>query len=99
MIQSTELKKVNKLKCPSKDASVSLGREKKAITSGVVKEEPGRESRQGGGSGGRGEPDLVFGEGKGMKSRGPEERMETDNLRRLGRPGRGLTLRTQREGP
>jgi hypothetical protein len=33
-IQSTELKKFNKLKCPNKDASVSLGREKKAITSG-----------------------------------------------------------------
>jgi hypothetical protein len=33
-IQSTELKKVNKLKCPSEDASVLLGREKKAITSG-----------------------------------------------------------------
>ena len=33
-IQSTELKKVNKLKCPSEDASISLGREKKAITSG-----------------------------------------------------------------
>ena len=33
-IQSTELKKVNKLKCPSEDASVPLGREKKAITSG-----------------------------------------------------------------
>jgi hypothetical protein len=31
---STELKKVNKLKCPSEDASVPLGREKKAITSG-----------------------------------------------------------------
>ena len=28
-IQSTELKKVNKLKGPSKDASVPLGREKK----------------------------------------------------------------------
>ena len=27
-------KKVNKLKCPSEDASVPLGREKKAITSG-----------------------------------------------------------------
>jgi hypothetical protein len=27
------LKKVNKLKCPSEDASVPLGREKKAITS------------------------------------------------------------------
>jgi hypothetical protein len=34
-IQSTELKKVNKLKCFSKDASVPLGREKKAIISGV----------------------------------------------------------------
>ena len=40
-IQSTELKKVNKLKDPSEDASVPLGREKKAITSG---EGPGRES-------------------------------------------------------
>ena len=34
-IQSTELKKVNKLKCPSEDASVPLGREKKPITSEV----------------------------------------------------------------
>jgi hypothetical protein len=33
-IQSTELKKLNKLKCLSKDTSVPLGREKKAITSG-----------------------------------------------------------------
>ena len=32
--KSTELKKVNKLKCPSEDASVPLGREKKAITMG-----------------------------------------------------------------
>jgi hypothetical protein len=33
-IQSTELQNVNKLKCPSdsEDASVPLGREKKAIT-------------------------------------------------------------------
>jgi hypothetical protein len=33
-IQSTELKKVNKLKRPSEDASVPHRREKKAITSG-----------------------------------------------------------------
>jgi hypothetical protein len=33
-IQSTELKKVNKLKDPSEDDSDPLGREKKAITSG-----------------------------------------------------------------
>jgi hypothetical protein len=33
-IQATGLKKFSKLKCPSEDASVSLGREKKAITSG-----------------------------------------------------------------
>ena len=38
-IQSTELKKVNKLKCPSEDASVPLGREKKA----VMGEEGGRD--------------------------------------------------------
>jgi hypothetical protein len=31
-IQSTELKKLNKLKCPSEDTSVLLGREKKAIS-------------------------------------------------------------------
>ena len=30
-IQSTEFKRLNKLKCPSEDASVPLGREKKAI--------------------------------------------------------------------
>jgi hypothetical protein len=33
MIQSTELKKVNKLKSPSNDASVSLGRERKSTIS------------------------------------------------------------------
>jgi hypothetical protein len=33
-IQSTEFKRLNKLKCPSEDASVPLGREKKAIISG-----------------------------------------------------------------
>ena len=32
-IQSTELKKVNRMKGPSEDASVSLGREKKTTTS------------------------------------------------------------------
>jgi hypothetical protein len=33
-IQATEFKRPNKLKCPSEDASVPLGREKKATTSG-----------------------------------------------------------------
>jgi hypothetical protein len=33
-IQSTELKTVNKLKCPTRDASVLLGKEKKAISIG-----------------------------------------------------------------
>jgi hypothetical protein len=32
-IQSTELNMFSKVKCPSEDASVPLGREKKAITS------------------------------------------------------------------
>ena len=33
-MQPTELKKINKPKGPSKDASISLGREKKAIRGG-----------------------------------------------------------------
>jgi hypothetical protein len=45
MIQSIELKKVNKLKCPSEDTSVLLGRERKAGTSGKGGGVgPGRES-------------------------------------------------------
>ena len=40
-IQSTELKKVNKLKDPREDASVPLGKEKKAITSGESGQEVG----------------------------------------------------------
>jgi hypothetical protein len=33
-IHSIEFKRLNRLKCPSEDASEPLGREKKAITSG-----------------------------------------------------------------
>jgi hypothetical protein len=33
-IESTELKKLNKLKCPREEAPVPHGREKKSITSG-----------------------------------------------------------------
>jgi hypothetical protein len=69
----TELKKVNKLKCPSKDTLVPLGREQSQV---------GREretwegkwmevgvGKVGGGSGavGGGEPNLVLGEGKELK--------------------------------
>jgi hypothetical protein len=65
-IQSIELKKVHKLKCPSEDASVPLGREKKAITSGERRRGlEGKVDRAG--SGGRGGPDLVLGERKGLK--------------------------------
>ena len=58
-VQSTELKKLNKLKCPSEEASVPFGREMKVITSG----EGGRNLRgkvDGAGSmwGGRG--DLIW---------------------------------------
>ena len=31
---------------------------------------------------GRREPDVLLGEGKGLKPRGPAERMETGNLRK-----------------
>jgi len=41
-IQSTELKKINKLKGPSEDTAVPLGREKKAM-----KREEGRRDRGG----------------------------------------------------
>jgi hypothetical protein len=47
-IQSTKLKKVNKLKCPSEDASVPLGRVKKTITSGKVGRDQGGEVVGGG---------------------------------------------------
>ena len=69
-IQSTELKKVNKLKCPSEDASVPFGREKKATTSGEGGRGLGGKVEQGERGewvGGIGEPDLVLGEGKGLK--------------------------------
>jgi hypothetical protein len=49
-IQSTELTKVNKQKHPSKDTSISLGREKKAIPGWG-----GREGRTWMGKGQRGE--------------------------------------------
>ena len=64
-IQSTELKKVNKLKGPSEDASVPLGRKKKAIT----RRKGGREGpwRERGWGQERGEHDLVLDEGKGLK--------------------------------
>ena len=46
-IQSTELKKVNKPKGSSEDASIPLGREKKVIVGGRGKEGPGWERGQG----------------------------------------------------
>ena len=67
-IESTELIKVNKLKCSSEDTSVPLGREESNSKWGR-REEPGREGEQNGrGIVGRGEPDLVLlGEGKELK--------------------------------
>jgi hypothetical protein len=68
-IQSTELKKVNKLKVSSENSSVPFGRKKKAITSGEGGRERGtweQKWTESGGSGGRGEPDMVLGEGKGL---------------------------------
>jgi hypothetical protein len=42
-IQSTELKKLNKMKCPSEDSSVQLGRKKKVGREGGT----GKETRMG----------------------------------------------------
>jgi hypothetical protein len=61
-IQST----VKKLKCPSEDAAVPLGREKKATTNGEVgRDLGGKVDREG--SGCRGEPHLVLGDGRVLK--------------------------------
>ena len=64
-IQFTGLKKVNKLKGPSEDSSVPLGREKKLIISeeGVSVLRGKVDSRWLV----RREPDLVLGEGNGLK--------------------------------
>ena len=66
-IQPTEFKRLNKLKCPSEDASVPLGREKKAITSGKGGRDLGGKVDKVGGVWKRGERDLVLGEGKELK--------------------------------
>ena len=49
-IQSSELKKVNRMKDPSKDASLPLEKEKKAITSGDGGRDLGELERRGEGS-------------------------------------------------
>jgi hypothetical protein len=56
-----------------------LGGRRKQSQDGEEREGPGKESRQRSASGGH---NLVFHEGKGLKLRGPAERMETGNLRR-----------------
>jgi hypothetical protein len=79
----TEFKKVNKLKCPSEDASVSLGEREESNHELGGREGFGRERGWGLGTVvGEGEPDLVLGERKELKPQGPAERMETGNLRK-----------------
>jgi hypothetical protein len=54
-IQSTEFKRLNKMKCPSEDASVPLRGEKKVITSGEGgRDLGGKVDRVGGSRGKRG---------------------------------------------
>ena len=65
-LQPTEFNRFNKLKCPSEDASVPLGRKKKAIICG----QRGRDAE---GKSEEGEPDLVLGEGKRLKSEGQQK--------------------------
>jgi hypothetical protein len=60
--QDTVHRRLNKLKCSSENTLVPLGRDKKAIISG----EGGR--GLGGKVDGRRQPNLVLGEGKGLKS-------------------------------
>jgi hypothetical protein len=64
---------------------LTWGREESNYTWGG-REESGRKSEPcgvGEGLGGKGEPDLVLSEGKGLKKpQGPAERMETGNTRK-----------------
>jgi hypothetical protein len=62
-MQSTELKKFNKLKGPSENASIPLGREKKAITRGKTGTWMGKGTGRR-----RGEHDQVLGGGNILKS-------------------------------
>ena len=81
-IQSTELKKLNKLQCPSQDTSVPNGRGKKTITrrrEGEKRTEALRASRKNG----NGQPREIGGWG-----------YPPECTRDLG----GESLRTQREG-
>ena len=81
-IQSTELKQVKKLKCSIEDSSLPLGREKKTlICEEEVRDLGGKVDGKREGIERRGETDLILGEGKVLKPRGPE-RKETVNLRR-----------------
>ena len=59
-IQSTELKMVNKLKCPSEDSSVLLGREKIAFTRGDGERGTWKGKWTGWGGRGRGEGNLIW---------------------------------------
>ena len=104
-IQSTDLKMVNKQKDSSEDASISLGREKKAITGMVVQ---GKVSLGEGTGRGKGEHDQVLGVGvrneamKANKKNGNRQPLEMGgggNLSNVPETWRIDTFRTQREGP
>jgi hypothetical protein len=97
MIWLTVLKKVNKLKDPSKDASVPLGREKEVTT----RRDLGRK-----GDGGAEKGTWVMGGGKRTEIPEGQEKEWKSGSKRLGgpskmyqRPGRLETLRIQREEP
>jgi hypothetical protein len=78
-IQSTELKKFNKLKSPSEGTSVPLGREKKAIISRKEGRVLGGKVYRGRGK--EGKHDQVLG-GKKRNLKASRKIMETSNLRR-----------------
>jgi hypothetical protein len=60
--------KAQQVKCPSEDASIPLAREKKAITNAEQGMNlGGKVDREGRGVGGKGKPDLVLSERKGLK--------------------------------
>ena len=70
----TELKKVDKPKGPSEDASISLGREKKTITGVRGREKPGWKGGQ------SGEEGNMIRYGVGEQERSPEGQQKESKL-------------------
>jgi hypothetical protein len=72
-MQSTELKKLNKLKCPREDTSIPIWIKKNQLQVGREGGTWEGKWMGWGESWGRGKPDLLLGEGNGLKPEGQQK--------------------------